>query len=380
MPDSTQSAEAASPFPEAAARPPGALKIFLGYAPGVGKTYSMLSEAIRRRSRGEDVVIGVIEYHGRAPIMALAAQLEKVPLRTIEYRGTHFEEMDVAAVVARRAAVVLVDELAHSNIPGSLHPKRYEDVQEILAAGSDVLTTLNVQHLDSMAPLTQSITGMPVRETVPDWLLQTAAEIVVVDLTPEALQNRVRRGDVFRLDQPEAGLSHFFRTDNLIALRELALQQVAEQVDRSLAGAGAAAGRPEGPVVRERLAVCVGGGPAARYLIARAARMARRLQAQLYAVHVENEAPDLERTRELADSLEFAVRLGARTVRLEGRDWPLRMAEFFREQRVTQVLIGGPAADRWRQQRYFRALRRLMRAAPAVDLHIVRQESAEPRA
>lgn len=245
-------------------------KLFLGYAPGVGKTYSMLSEAIRRRSRGEDVVIGIIESHGRKVIEELAAQLETVPRRKIEYKGTIFEEMDVDAIIARRPQVVLVDELAHTNIPGSKHRKRYEDVQEILAAKIDVLSTMNIQHIESIAPLVRNITGIKVRETVPDWVPLTANEAVMVDLTPEALQNRMRRGDVYASGKVEQALANFFRRGNLIALREMALRQVAEQVDRSLEFYMAAQDIQKNWAVRERLAVCVSSNPSAQYLIARA--------------------------------------------------------------------------------------------------------------
>src|SRR5580692_5458963 len=215
-------------------RTEGILKLFLGYAPGVGKTYSMLSEAIRRRSRGEDVVIGVIETHGRKGIAELASQLERVPMREIEYKGTVFEELDPEGVKARKPRVVLVDELAHTNIPGSKHRKRYEDVLDLVDAKMEVLSTFNVQHLESIAPTVGSITGIKVRETVPDWVLHHASEIVMVDLTPEALQNRMKRGDIYHSEKVDQALKNFFRRGNLIALRELALRQVAEQVDRSL--------------------------------------------------------------------------------------------------------------------------------------------------
>src|SRR6202023_1053721 len=175
----------------------GIFKIFLGYAPGVGKTFSMLSEAIRRRSRGEDVVVGVVESHGRKGNEELIEEMESVPRKKLEYKGTIFEEMDVDAILARHPDVVLVDELAHTNIPGSKHRKRYEDVQELLAAKIDVVSTLNIQHIESIAPVVRSITGIVVRETVPDWVPLTASETVMVDLTPEALQNRMKRGDVY---------------------------------------------------------------------------------------------------------------------------------------------------------------------------------------
>ncbi|HUJ31407.1 MAG TPA: sensor histidine kinase KdpD, partial [Candidatus Acidoferrum sp.] len=208
----------------------GSLKLFLGYAPGVGKTYSMITEAIRRHSRGEDVVIGVVETHGRKGIAELVPQLEIVPRKKIEYKGTIFEEMDVDAIIQRRPQVVLVDELAHTNIPGSKHRKRYEDVLEILDAKIDVLSTVNIQHIESVAPTVNVFTGVVVRETVPDWVLQVADETVMVDLTPEALQNRMKRGDVYGKEKVEQSLRNFFRRGNLIALRELALRQVAEQV------------------------------------------------------------------------------------------------------------------------------------------------------
>src|ERR1700752_3113761 len=212
----------------------GVFKLFLGYAPGVGKTYSMLSEAIRRHARGEDIVIGVVETHGRKGIAELVPKLEVGPRRKIEYKGTVFDEMDVDAIVARHPQVALVDELAHTNIPGSKHRKRYEDVQELLAAKIDVISTLNIQHIESIAPTVRAITGITVRETVPDWVPLTATETVMVDLTPEALHNRMKRGDVYSTEKVERSLKNFFRRGNLIALRELALRQVAEQVDRSL--------------------------------------------------------------------------------------------------------------------------------------------------
>src|SRR3979411_313230 len=245
----------------------------------------MLSEALRRRSRGEDVVIGVVESHGRKGIEELVTQIEAVPRKRIEYKGTVFEEMDVDAILARRPAVVLVDELAHTNIPGSKHRKRYEDIQEILAAKIDVISTLNIQHIESIAPVVRSITGITVRETVPDWVPLTAAETVMVDLTPEALQNRMKRGDVYSPEKVERSLKNFFRRGNLIALRELALRQVAEQVDRSLESYMEQKDIQDPWPVRERLAVCFSSNPRAQYLIARAARMARRMDAELFTIY-----------------------------------------------------------------------------------------------
>jgi two-component system, OmpR family, sensor histidine kinase KdpD len=356
----------------------GVFKLFLGYAPGVGKTYSMLSEAMRRKSRGEDVVIGVVETHGRKSIAELAAQLEKVPRKKIEYKGTIFEEMDVDAVLARKPQVVLVDELAHTNIPGSKHRKRYEDVQELLAAKIDVVSTLNIQHIESIAPTVHSITGVVVRETVPDWVPLTATETVMVDLTPEALLNRMRRGDVYSAEKVERSLKNFFRRGNLIALRELALRQVAEQVDRSLESYMEAQDIRKNWGVRERMAVCVSANPAGQYLIARAARMARRMDAELYVVHVDREiAPKETNPNALAANLRFGENLGAQVVRLKGRSVADAVAEFVRTKHITQVIFGRAAVRDWRKYLYLSAVHRFLRESPAVDVHIVTQESED---
>jgi len=353
----------------------GIFKLFLGYAPGVGKTYSMVSEGIRRHSRGEDVVVGLVESHGRKPIEELAAQLETVPRRKIEYKGTIFEEMDVDAIIARRPEVVLVDELAHTNIPGSRHRKRYEDVQEILAAKIDVLSTLNIQHIESISPLVRNITGITVRETLPDWVPLTANETVMVDLTPEALQNRMRRGDVYSSQKVEQALGNFFRRGNLIALRELALRQVAEQVDRSLETYMAAKDIQKNWAVRERLAVCVHPNPYAQYLIARAARMARRLDAEFYALFVDTGRDNTEESRKsLAANLQFAENLGAKVVHLKGRSVADAVAEFVRERHITQVIFGRSAVKGWKKYLYISSAHRFLRESPEVDVHIVTQE------
>jgi two-component system, OmpR family, sensor histidine kinase KdpD len=358
----------------------GVFKLFLGYAPGVGKTFSMLSEALRRRSRGEDVVIGVVETHGRQGIEELAQQLERVPLKKIEYKGTIFEEMDVDAILARRPAVVLVDELAHTNIPGSRHRKRYEDVQELLAANIDVLSTLNIQHIESIAPVVRSITGIVVRETVPDWVPLTASETVMVDLTPEALHARMKRGDVYSTDKVERSLKNFFRRGNLIALRELALRQVAEQVDRSLESYMEAQDIRKNWGVRERMAVCISSNPAGQYLIARGARMARRMDAELYVVHVDRQLATLHRESNpnaLAANLRFAESLGAKVIRLKGKSVADAVAAFVRSKHITQVIFGRAPLRDWRKYLYLSAVHRFLRESPAVDVHIVTQEPAD---
>jgi len=353
----------------------GIFKLFLGYAPGVGKTYSMLSEAIRRKSRGEDVVIGIIETHGRKGIKELAAQLEAVPRKQIDYKGTLFEEMDVDAILTRQPQVVLVDELAHTNIPGSRHRKRYEDIQELLAAKIDVISTLNIQHIESLAPTVRAITGITVRETVPDWVPLSASETVMVDLTPEALQNRMKRGDVYSQEKVEQSLKNFFRRGNLIALRELALRQVAEQVDRSLESYMDAKDIRQNWGVRERLAVCISGSPSGQYLIARAARMARRMDAELYVLHVEREfAPREENPQVLQANMRFAENLGARVVKLKGRSVADTIADFVRSKHITQVIFGRAPIRDWRKYLYLSAVHRFLRESPPVDVHIVTQD------
>jgi two-component system sensor histidine kinase KdpD len=356
----------------------GIFKLFLGYAPGVGKTYSMLSEALRRRSRGEDVVIGVVETHGRKGIEGLASQIESVPRKKIEYKGTVFEEMDVEAILARKPEVVLVDELAHTNIPGSKHRKRYEDIQDLLAAKIDVVSTLNIQHIESIAPVVRSITGITVRETVPDWVPLTAAETVMVDLTPEALHNRMKRGDVYSTEKVERSLKNFFRRGNLIALRELALRQVAEQVDRSLETYMEDEDIRKNWGVRERLAICISGNPAGQYLVARGARMARRMDAELYVVHVDRElGPQESNTSALAANLRFAESLGAKVVRLKGPSVADSVAEFVRTKHITQVIFGRAPIHDWRKYLYLSAVHRFLRESPPVDVHIVTQESED---
>lgn len=354
-------------------KPKAIFKLFLGYAPGVGKTYQMLAEGIRRSSRGEDVVIGVVESHGRKPTAELASRLEVVPRKRLEYKGTTFEEMDVDAILARNPRVALVDELAHTNIEGSRNRKRYEDVFELLQHGIDVVSTMNVQHIESLAPTIRQLTGVQVRETVPDWVVQRAGELVMADLTPQALQARMRRGDIYPLDRVERAMTNFFRTSNLIALRELALRQVTQAVDHSLASLQVEMGMP--PTLQERIAVCISSNPAAQALIARGARMAQAITGELYVVYVENPADETdENQKTLADNIRFAESVGAKVVRLEEGDVSARVAEFVRRECITQVVFGRSATTGWRKYLYLSAIQRFLRDAPAVDVHIVTQE------
>lgn len=352
------------------------LKIFLGYAPGVGKTYSMLSEGIRRYSRGEDVVIGVVETHGRKGVAELVAKLETVPRKQIEYKGTQFTEMDVDAILARKPAVVLVDELAHTNIEGSKNSKRYQDVMELLDAKIDVLSTVNVQHIESLNPLVERITGVHVRETVPDWVIQRAEEIVMSDLTPEALQTRMRRGDIYPLDRAERALGNFFRRGNLIALRELALRQVAQVVDRSLEAHWTREGLEPNLAVREKIAVCISSNPIAQYLIARGGRMAHGIDAEFYVVYVISPADqDGENRRTLQENIRFAENLGATVVRLPQGNIAERVAEFVREKHITHVVFGRSAQEGWRKYLYLTVIQKFLRHTPPIDVHIVTQEA-----
>jgi two-component system sensor histidine kinase KdpD len=357
-------------------RTTGLFKLFLGYAPGVGKTYSMLSEAIRRKSRGEDVVIGVVESHGRLATKELAGRLEVIPRKKLDYKGTMFDEMDVDAILERRPQVVLVDELAHTNIEGSKHHKRYEDVFELLDNKIDVVSTMNVQHLESVTPLVHKITGVVVRETVPDWVLQRADEMVLADVTPEALQTRMRRGDIYPMERVDRALGSFFRPSNLIALREIALRHVAQVVDRSLEPYIKSEIDPNRELqVRERIAVGVSSNPAAQYLIARASRMAQAVNAELFVVYVDIGADeDPERKRSLEANFRFAENLGAQVKRLKGKKVSEAMAEFVREQHVTQVIFGHSATSGWRRYLFLSAVHRFLRDAPAVDVHIVKQQ------
>jgi two-component system sensor histidine kinase KdpD len=354
----------------------GRFKVFLGYAPGVGKTFSMLSEGIRRRSRGEDVVIGIVETHGRSGTAELVSKLEQVPRREIDYKGTLFTEMDVDGILARSPQVALIDELAHTNVEGSRFAKRYEDVLLLLDNKIDVLSTINIQHVESLTPRVQALTGVSVREQVPDWVLDRADEIVISDLTPEALVTRMRRGDIYPIDRVERSLANFFRRGNLIALREMALQRVTRAVDRTLDDYVKRKRLGAHWTVAEKVAVCISSNAQARDLIARGARLADALNAELYVLHVGSERDqDAERKRTLEASLQFAKNLGATIVNLTGSDTPRVTATYVREHRITQAIVGRSALHGMRKYLYYLAIQKFMSEAPHVDLHIVTQES-----
>ncbi len=354
----------------------GRFKVFLGYAPGVGKTYSMLSEGNRRRTRGEDVVIGIVETHGRAGTAAQAATLEAVACRELDYKGTLFGEMDVDAILARAPQVVLVDELAHTNVEGSRFPKRYDDVLLLLDNNIDVLSTMNIQHVESMTPRVQALTGITVREQVPDWVLDRADEIVISDVTPEALATRMRRGDIYPIDRAERALSNFFRRGNLIALREMALQRVTRAVDRTLDDYVRRKQLGAQWSVLERIAVCISANPEARDLIARGARLAEGLGGELYVVHVASERDNQpERRRVLDAHLAFAANVGAHIVSLTGKSVASATAAFVTEHRITQTIFGRSALSGLKKYLYYLAIQKFMSEAPQVDLHIITQDT-----
>jgi two-component system sensor histidine kinase KdpD len=318
----------------------GKLKVFLGYAAGVGKTYRMLQEARDLRLKGADAIIGYFEPHGRQETIALTEGFETVPRRTIAYARTEFEEMDTPAILRRRPAVAVVDEFAHTNIPGAGHAKRWQDVGDLLDAGIDVLTTLNVQHLESLNDQVWELTGVRVRETVPDWVLDDAAEVVMVDLTPRALRNRLERGVVYSPDKAQKALDNFFSETNLSALREMAMRHTAHEVEERLS-APLASRHPGGPV--ERILVCLTGRPSSAMLIRRARRVADYLQADCLALHVAAQAPPdppVERHLSFARNLRIDAHV------LTSGDVPQAITTFARSYSVSPSLGGGPLRKR----------------------------------
>jgi two-component system sensor histidine kinase KdpD len=353
----------------------GRLKIFLGYAPGVGKTFSMLGEGIRRRGRGEDVVVGVVETHGRRGTAELSTKLEEVAPKELDYRGTIFREMDVDAILARAPQVVLVDELAHTNVEGSRFQKRYEDVLLLLDNNIDVLSTINIQHIESLTSRVQSLTGISVREQVPDWVLDRADEIVISDLTPEALATRMRRGDVYPMERVERALANFFRKGNLIALREMALQRVTKSVDRNLDAYVRRKRLGAHWSVTERVAVCISSNPQSRDLIARGARLAEGLGGELYVLHVASQRDtEGQRKQTLEAHIQFAQNLGANIVHLTGSSVAMATAAYVKEQRITQAIFGRSALRGFKKYMYYLAIGKFMSEAPHVDLHVITQE------
>lgn len=352
----------------------GQLKVFLGMAPGVGKTYEMLQEARRRHAQGQDVVVGVVETHGRAETQALLEGLEIVPRRQVPYRGRVLEEMDLDALLQRRPQVALVDELAHTNAPGSRHPKRYQDVEELLAAGVDVLTTVNVQHLESLNDVVARITRAQVRETVPDRVVDEAAEIELVDITPAELTQRLAEGKVYVPEQAARAVEHFFKPGNLTALRELALRRTAERVDAQMRTYMRAHAIPGPWAAGERLLVCVNELPGAAALVRSAKRLADGLHAPWVAVHVRTHRyqrlSEPERDR-IADTLRLAERLGAQTLTMPGDRIATELLAYAKETNVTQILVGKSPRSRWFELMHGSVVRELVAKADGIAVHVV---------
>jgi two-component system, OmpR family, sensor histidine kinase KdpD len=319
----------------------GRLKVYLSYAAGAGKTYRMLEEAQHLREQGVDVVVGYFEPHKRADTIAKTAGLEFVPRRKVEYRGTTFEEMDTEAILLRSPAVCLVDEFAHTNVPGSSRSKRWEDVLALLDAGIEVWTTMNLQHLESLNDQVLQISGIRVRETVPDWMIKQAAEVVMVDVTPDALINRLKRGAVYEPGKAEQALANFFKEQTLVALRELALRQVAHEVETRHTAISAGASRSA-----DRILIHVTADPATAMLIRRGHRVADYLQAESFAVYV-CPVPDFSNLpagqREAVERhLNFARNLRIETRILNDENVAERIVEFARDQHVTQIFLAHP--------------------------------------
>jgi two-component system sensor histidine kinase KdpD len=351
----------------------GKLKIFLGAVAGVGKTYKMLSEAQRRASRGEDLVVGLVETHGRPATAAMLEGLEKIPLKKIDYRGSVFYELDTAAVIARRPEWVLIDELAHTNIPGTVHPKRWQSIEEIRDAGINVITTLNVQHLQSLNDTVFGITGVRVRETVPDWVVDTADEIELVDLTPQALINRLKRGDIYSGEKIPQALASFFRRGNIVALRELALQMTAEEVDNELREYMEAHKMEQGKLAREHVVVCIGPRPLALRLVRRGSRIAKRMQGTFDVIFVRTPGPLPGKRQEEAiqEAFELARDLGGKAVELEGESVAEEIIRYAGEVGATAIVMGQSARSRLQEIVRGSIINRIMRETRNIDIIVV---------
>ncbi|WP_421740505.1 DUF4118 domain-containing protein [Cellulomonas sp.] len=356
----------------------GRLTVYLGAAPGVGKTYAMLDEAHRRLSRGTDVVVGLVEDHGRLATAALLEGLEVLPRRTIEHRDSEFTELDVQAVLTRAPQVAMIDELAHTNVPGSVHAKRWQDVHDLLAAGIDVVTTVNVQHLESLNDDVEAITGVKQRETVPDHVVRDADQIQLVDLAPEALRRRLAHGNVYRSEQIDASLAQYFRVGNLTALRELALLWLADRVDDALT-TYRRDHRIESPwPARERVVVAVTGGPEGDTLLRRGARIAQRAAgSELQAVHVlaTDGLPSAPPAR-IAEQRALVESLGGTFHTVVGEDVPSAVVDFARGVNATMIVVGVSRRSRWQEAVRESNGTEIARLAGMIDVHLVTHERA----
>jgi two-component system sensor histidine kinase KdpD len=362
----------------------GTLKVYLGGAAGVGKTYRMLDEAHRLQAEGHDVVLGFIETHNRAETAARIGDLETVPLREVAYRGVVLKEMDVEAILARRPEFAIVDELAHTNAPGSRYNKRHQDVEDLIANGINVITAFNIQHLESLNQLVRRMMGIDVKETVPDTFLARADQVVTVDISVEELRQRLREGKIYPADQVEQALRNFFKPSNLAALRELALREVARGQSRSRAEMELRKReRGRRTLVGERLMVCLSSNPdGSEELLRKAARSADRFNADWYAVHVETPDESVQKIgttdfRALLDNINLAADLGAETVWLKSTDVVKALIDFAHENRITRAVIGRTHPTLWNRLWGRSITRQLISAAKDFDIEVVSQGSAE---
>jgi two-component system sensor histidine kinase KdpD len=353
----------------------GHLRIYLGAAPGVGKTYAMLDEGWRRHSRGTDVVVGFVETHGRPRTAAQLRDLEIVPRRVMTHRGVTFEEMDVDAVLARRPQQVLIDEMAHTNVPGSAHEKRYQDIEVLLEAGIDVITTVNIQHLESVNDVVERITGIKQRETVPDAVVRAADQVELVDMTPEALRRRMAHGNIYAPDKVDAALGNYFRVGNLSALRELALLWVADKVDAGLQAYMESQGI-EGPwETRERVVVAVTGAPSGEHLIRRAARMAQRSKADLLGVHVQATDGLVGASGGLLDEhRKLLADLGGEYHEVIGADVARALTQFARAENASQLVLGATHRNRWSELTRGSIINAVLRESGGIDVHVISED------
>jgi len=369
----------------------GRLRVYLGSVAGSGKTYAMLNEGHRRESRGTDVVVGYVETHGRPQTQAQLGDLEVVPRKKVTYRGITREEMDTEAIIARHPKVALIDELAHTNVPGSKHPKRYQDVLEILDAGIDVVTTLNIQHLESLNDLVASITGIRVRETLPDWILDQADEVELVDISPHALRQRMKHGNIYPPERIDASLNNFFREGNLTALRELALRRTAEKAETQLQEYMTEHGIGQLWPATEHVLVGFDARPHSRQIIRDAWRLAHGLHADLIAVSIQPEGylaftskligwlkygSGAKKHREVAlrrleEHAVLAEDLGAEVIRTKSRDIAKTLVEIAKQHQVTQLVLGQPARSRWEEILRGSIINRVLRLSTDIDIHLV---------
>ncbi len=353
----------------------GRLRLYVGMAPGVGKTYKMLDEGHRRVARGTDLVVGFVEAHGRPRTVELLEGLEILPRHRIEYRGVVIEEMDTDAVIARNPTVALVDELAHTNVPGSPRAKRWQDVELIRDAGIHVVSTMNVQHLESVADAVATITGAPVNERLPDEVLLGADEIELVDMSPHALRQRIKHGNVYPPDRAQVALEKFFTEGNLTALRELALRLVAQRVEDQLENTIAG---QQLPLVTDRVVVMVDGSPASRRAVRRGASLAGAIHAALLAVVVEtpdSESLPFDRKRDQQEVLDDAVDLGAEVVKVEAKDLASGLAEVVRTHKATHVVLPFRETGGLKRVLERPLIDQLLEQVPDLEVHVVGPES-----